>query len=171
MTGSILPRRARSMRSRVYRFNAWYSSSGLGSVIREEPRTSFSDLSSASFVAPRAERRFAVAPAAGSVRASRKCSVETYSSPNSRATSNARSKTRFSSGDTVASAEAPVTLGRLSRSASTSRVRDAGSTPSFWRIGTTTPSSCERRASRRWSGESSALPRARASRCASWTAS
>ena len=58
-----------------------------------------------------------------------------------------------------------------SRSASISRASASGSAPSFWRIGTTTPSSCLSRASRRWSPVSSALPRARASRWASWTAS
>ena len=62
------------------------------------------------------------------------------------------------------------------RAASRGRSRSAGrappgSTPSFWRIGTTTPSLCLSRASRRWSPVSSALPRARASRWASWTAS
>src|SRR4029453_4134793 len=38
MTGSSLPRRARSVRSREYRWSAWYFSSGFGSVTRWLPR-------------------------------------------------------------------------------------------------------------------------------------
>ena len=44
MTGSSLPLRAASVRSREYRWSAWYLSSGLGSVTRWVPRTSTSAL-------------------------------------------------------------------------------------------------------------------------------
>ncbi len=170
MTGSILPRRARSVRSRVYRFSAWYLSSGFGSVIRAEPRTSFEAFSSASFLTPAFARRLAVS-ASDSARASRKCSLETYSSPNSLAISKARSNTLLRSRARRGSADAPETLGRASRSDSIWPARASGLAPSFWRIGTTTPSDCFSSARRRWSPVSSALPRARASRWASWTAS
>src|SRR5262249_12647613 len=60
---------------------------------------------------------------------------------------------------------------RHGRLAAISAERASGLTPSFWSTGTTTPSFCFRSASSRCSLVSSALPRARASRWASWTAS
>ena len=66
MTGSSLPRRASSVRSRPYRSSAWYCSSGFSLVTRCEPRTFFSASSTASVVTPRP--RSEVADAAGDLR-------------------------------------------------------------------------------------------------------
>src|SRR6266542_2702592 len=139
--------------------------------MRVDPRNSFSAFKSASFWTPAFDRRREVSPASDSERAMRRCSAETYSSPKSRAISKARSRARVSSREGAASADAPETLGRRSRSDSTSAASASGLTPSFWRMGAATPSLWRSRASNRWSGVSSALPRARASRCASWMAS
>ena len=48
MTGSSLPLRADSVRSRVYFSSAWYLPSGFSSVTRCEPRTSASPFMSES---------------------------------------------------------------------------------------------------------------------------
>ena len=52
MTGSSLPRRASSVRSRPKRCSAWYFSSALGSSARWEPRRSLSTVRMASRVTP-----------------------------------------------------------------------------------------------------------------------
>ena len=52
ITGSSLPRRARSVRSRPKRSSAWYFSSALGSSARCEPRMSLSTWKTASRVTP-----------------------------------------------------------------------------------------------------------------------
>ena len=56
MTGSSLPRRASSVRSRPYFSSAWYFSSGFWSVTRWRPRTSASAASTPSRVRPASRR-------------------------------------------------------------------------------------------------------------------
>ncbi len=92
ITGSSLPSRASAVRSTPYFSRASYVPSGSGLVTRPLPRTPGSAASRDSRVAPAEARAPATAP--GPVWASRpprrpisRCSVETYSSPSSRATS------------------------------------------------------------------------------------
>ncbi len=75
MTGSSLPLRASSVRSRPNRSRAWYWSSGFSLVTRWLPRTSLSAASTASCVTPRPRRRSPTPPVT-SVIARRTCSVE-----------------------------------------------------------------------------------------------
>ena len=70
MTGSSLPLRASSVRSRPYFSSAWYCSSGFWLVTRWLPRTSRNAASRSSRFTPRR-----------SASASSKCSVDRYSSP------------------------------------------------------------------------------------------
>ncbi len=72
MTGSSLPLRASSVRSRPYFSRAWYCSSGFWLVTRWLPRTSLSASSRSSRLT------FSRSPAM----ASRMCSMERYSSLN-----------------------------------------------------------------------------------------
>ena len=91
MTGSSLPLRASSVRSRPYFSSAWYCSSGFWLVTRWLPRTSRSASS---------RRRGDAEPRAGrrrrrrSVSASSRCSVDRYSSPSSRALARRRPRAR-----------------------------------------------------------------------------
>ena len=75
MTGSSLPLRASSVRSRPNRSRAWYWSSGFSLVTRWLPRTSLSAASTASWETPRPRRRSPTPPVT-SVIARRTCSVE-----------------------------------------------------------------------------------------------
>ena len=70
MTGSILPWRARAVRSRPYRSRAWNVSSGFWEVTRWLPRTS-----------RRAESSWSRSTPMRSAMASTRCSTERYSSP------------------------------------------------------------------------------------------
>ena len=83
MTGSSLPSRAASVRSRPYLASAWYVCSGSADVTRWLPRTARSAVRRASTVTP-----------ISSAIASRRCSTETYSSPSSRRRSSAASRMR-----------------------------------------------------------------------------
>ncbi len=83
MTGSSLPERASSVRSRVYLASAWYFPSASWSVTRWLPRTSAKARSSTSLLAPASRSARDAAPWSLSTSASRMCSLETYSSLNS----------------------------------------------------------------------------------------
>ncbi len=83
MTGSSLPLRASSVRSRVYLASDWYFPSASGSVTRCVPRTSASAFMSASLRTPASFRARLAAPWSLASSASRRCSLETYSSLNS----------------------------------------------------------------------------------------
>ncbi len=86
MTGSILPARAASVRSRPYFSSAWYWSSGFWLVTRWLPRTW-----------ARAASRSSRSRCRRSARASSRCSVERYSSCSSTRASSACSSTAVSS--------------------------------------------------------------------------
>src|SRR6266511_3691253 len=103
--------------------------------------------------------------------ASRKCSVDTYSSLNCVAESNALSKTLRSVDEIIGSAVAPPTFEYFATSPAISASIVAGLSPSLFRIGATMPPSCRNSASRRCSGVSSGFPAPRARFCASATAS
>ena len=75
MTGSSLPLRASSVRSRPYFSSAWYCSSGFSLVTRWLPRTSLSAPSTASWLTPSPRRRSPTPPAT-SLMARSTCSVE-----------------------------------------------------------------------------------------------
>ena len=81
ITGSSLPLRAASVRSRVYRCSAWYWFSGFWSVTRWVPRTASSASSSALGVAPASSRMRRLSVPLACESASSRCSVDTYSSP------------------------------------------------------------------------------------------
>ena len=112
MTGSSLPRRACSVRSRPYRSSAWYFSSGFWSVTRWRPRTSASADSTPSRVSP-ASFKILDAPESTSSSASSRCSVETYSSVSVSASAPAWSSTAPAAGEIRTSAACPCayTLG------------------------------------------------------------
>ncbi len=109
ITGSSFPRRASSIRSRPYCSSARNVVSGFCDVTRWLPRTEVSAWRIASRVAP----CFARSSAASSLRivamAMRMCSVETYSSLNCSASTNAPSSTLFDAG-LICCCTAPVTL-------------------------------------------------------------
>ena len=77
MTGSILPLRASSTRSRPYRSSAWYLSSGFGSVTVWPPRTFWSARRISFSLMPRASSS-CWAWLLTFTRPSRRCSTETY---------------------------------------------------------------------------------------------
>ena len=83
MTGSSFPLRASSVRSRVYLASAWYFPSASGSVTRCVPRTSASALRRVSLRTPASFSARLAAPKSLATSASRRCSLETYSSLNS----------------------------------------------------------------------------------------
>ncbi len=80
MTGSNLPSRARSVRSRLNFSSAWYLSSGLGSVMRCSPLISFKTLNMESRVTPAWDNILAASPVFSSAIAKKICSMLTYSS-------------------------------------------------------------------------------------------
>ena len=98
MTGSILPSRARSVRSTAYFSSAWNVLSGSGVVTLRLPRTVRKAASSASRVAPALVRTDAASPSVVA-RPTSRCSVETYSSPSALACSPAALSARSSSRD------------------------------------------------------------------------
>src|SRR4051794_21854791 len=165
ITGSSLPCSAASVRSRPNFSSAWYLSSGFWSVTRCGPRTDCTALASRSRSAPPAS-------SGSCASASRRCSVDTYSSPIPRASSSARASSSISSRPRSGAAGAsPVTLGSESSfSLACARTR-SGSTFAVSRTGATMPPSCSSRATRRWYGTTSGLRRAPASRWAADRAS
>ena len=84
ITGSSLPARASSVRSRVYFSSAWYLPSASGSVTRCVPRTSASACIRALSLAPAFFRAVVAVPWLPPTSASSMCSLETYSSLKSR---------------------------------------------------------------------------------------
>ena len=98
ITGSSLPWRAISVRSRPKRSSAWYLASGSWSVTFLPPRTSVRAARMASRVTPAPVSSLAAA-VEPSVRASSRCSVETYWSPRAPASLRARSISRPSWGE------------------------------------------------------------------------
>ncbi len=93
MTGSIFPSRARAVRSTPYFSSAWNDPSGSADVTRRSPRTAASASTISTGPAPWLRSRLPASPRSAAS-ASRRCSVETYSSPRSRAASCAAPITR-----------------------------------------------------------------------------
>ena len=171
ITGSILPWRAASVRSRPYFSSAWYCSSGLSLVTRCEPRTCRSASSTASRDTPTLRRRSPTPPAT-SVIASRTCSVERYSSSSCARSLSASSSTRNVSVDSCASRTvAPLTRGWRPSSSSTRRRSAARSTPIRSITPETTPSGWSSSARSRCADDTSVLPASRARVCAAPSAS
>ena len=170
MTGSSLPRRASSVRSRAYCSSARNVDSGVCDVTRWLPRTAASACRMASREAP---WRASSCPAGSLVlaaMASRICSAETYSSLNFSASSNAASRTSFVSLLRYC-CETPLTLGSRSICAAISASRVSGRTPRRFKSGGTTPSGCATSAASRCSGSSCCWPAFPAMSCASCSAS
>ena len=119
ITGSSLPRRACSVRSRPYFSSTFSLSSGFWSVTRWRPRTSASAARTVSRVSPASARIRAAAPSPRSAASSR-CSVETYSSVRVSASSAAASSRRPVAGEIRTSATPlPYTLGSRSSASPT----------------------------------------------------
>ena len=106
ITGSSLPERARSVRSRLKRSSAWYFDSGSWSVTRLEPRTSVSAARIDPLVSPASTSSLAVF-SLPVTRPSSRCSVETYWSPRPEASLRARSISRAVWGDSTVSCSGP----------------------------------------------------------------
>ena len=157
-TGSILPLRATSVRSRPNFSRAWYLDSGSGSVTRAPPRTAARALSRASRSAPLSRRARPAALDSSAAMASSRCSVETYSSRSCSASAKAASSTLAVLRASCDWAP-PATLAMLSSSSSRRPARPSIETPSFWSTGTVLPSGCPIRARSRCAGRISAWPR------------
>ena len=154
MTGSSLPARASAVRSRPYFSSAWYVPSGFGDVTRWPPRTLWSAWRMASLPAPwRSSSAWPSPPTSATPRS--RCSVETYSSPSRRASSWARSMTRFARGSSAS--EPPWMRARLARIAASSPRNAGRSTPSRRSVSAGTPSSGSTSAERRCSASSTGL--------------
>ena len=170
-TGSILPRRATSVRSRPNLASAWYFDSGSGSVTRAPPRTLWSALRSVSRSAPLSRRSRPAGSFFSPAMARSRCSVETYSSLRASASPKAASRAWWADPPNWGWVP-PRVLGRLSRSPSVPCWSASMGTPSFCSTGTVLPSGWPSRARRRWAGAISAFPReaawAWASARASW---
>ena len=171
MTGSSLPRRARSVRSLANFSSAWNFDSGFWSVTRWLPRTLVSACRTEACVAPREASSSRAGSLFCSVRASRRCSVETYSSLKSAASLKARSRTFCIAFESPGCELEPPTLGSLFN-ASLARERSCSvGTPTFCRTGTMMPSLSSSRAASMCMGVSSGLPCSSARLVAACTAS
>ena len=167
ITGSSLPCSASAVRSRPNFSSACIVSSGFGEVTRCGPRTSEIPFRSES----RPGRR-SLSPEALSVSASRRCSVEMYSSPSPAISFSARCKVRTNACEGRRSGSAsPLRRGRPSIAASVRWRIEGTSAPSFWSTGATSPSSWSSSASRRCAGATSVLRCSEASRWVVATAS
>ncbi len=131
--------------------------SGFGEVTRWPPRTLWSAPRTASRPAPWLSRSWRPSPPTSRT-PSRRCSVETYSSPSRRASSSASSRTRFARGSR--DSEPPRIRARRPRIAASSPRKAGRSTPSRRRVSAGTPSS----------GSTSAASRCSASRTGDSTA-
>ncbi len=141
MTGSSLPARAASVRSRPYFCSASYRFSGFWSVTRCDPRIWVNEFITVSRVMPRCvSRRTASVRDAVSNAARSRCSVLTYSSPNARASSSAFWSSVRKLPLSVGCAEY-CSFGALSRIDSNALAISAGETPARSMTRGTTPSS------------------------------
>ena len=170
MTGSSLPLRASSVRSLPYFSRAWYLASGFWSVTRWEPRTAESALRTASWVAPMAARASRVGSPLASVSASRRCSVEMYSSLKDSASLEARSRTLVRA-FAMPGVLPPETLGSLEMAVLAPERSSCTRTPAPSSTGRTTPSRSSSRAASRCMGRTSGLPFSAAMDAAAWRAS
>ena len=138
MTGSSLPRRASSVRSRPYFVNAWYLSSGFWSVTCALPRTSRNALRIAAGVTPCGLRRFVV-----SARPKSMCSVPTnWSFSLSACVNAASSAARSPLLMEIWLTSAPCTCDRRFRASSSERRMPSAFAPSLSSNGRTSPSGC-----------------------------
>ncbi len=167
ITGSSLPSRASAVRSRPNFSSACIVSSGFGDVTLCGPRTSETAFISSSRVGMMSATLDLL-----SASASRKCSVEMYSSPSAVISFSARCRTRTSSDDGRTSGSAsPLRAGSSSTAPRVRAMIASTSAPSFCRTGTTSPSSCSSSASSRCAGAISVLRDSDAIRDAAATAS
>ena len=153
MTGSNLPNRAISVRSRLNFSKAWYFSSGFGSVMRWLPRISSSTFKIDSRVTPERASRPAASPPFSSEIARNMCSILTYSSFILVASAKAFSSTALVRGEMYASAiPPPLTRGIFSITRDTSRAISEGDTPSLRSMAPAIPSGSLSIAASRCSG-------------------
>src|SRR5882762_1601875 len=159
MTGSSLPLRANSVRSREYRSKAWNFASGFGSVTRCVPRTVANAFRIASCVAPSPAKIFCAASFLIRVAANSKCSVETYSSLKASASLNACSNNFCAACESCACCTPPPeTLGSRSISFCASAATCSAEIPIFSSTGGTIPSPSCTMAASRCTGNTSGLP-------------
>ena len=171
ITGSSLPRRASSVRSRPYFFSASYLSSGASSVTRRLPRTACRAWSTDSTVTPRPPATFATSPVLRPRAARNRCSALTYSSFIWAASLAAASSVACRSREAPRWTPSPSTCGRARSWRSSTSANRSALTPIFSSRDGTTPPSCRTRASARWSASTSAWRRSSARRWASRRAS
>ena len=169
MTGSILPVRARAVRSCPYLERASYVASGLAEVTRWEPRTAWS----AARIALRSNPTAANAGRSEGVSASASstCSADTKSSFIVSASSLALSKSAWVSEESPGWPAACASLGRRASWPATAVARAASSLPARRKSEEVTPPSCVSRPCSRCAGSSAGLRRCIASLCACWRAS
>src|SRR6266571_4592346 len=155
MTGSILPSRARSVRSTPYFSRAWNVPSGSGLVTRCEPRSDASASRSAAGGAP--------LTTPWSASAISRCSVETYSSERSRASRSAALRTARNPRDGWGAATVePAAAGNASTWRWIAARAASGSTPTADSSGRVSPSASSSRTTARCAGSTAGLPRSAA---------
>ncbi len=159
MTGSILPSRARSVRSTPYFSSAWNVCSGSGVVTRRSPpRTVGNAATKLSSVAPACWSSLDTSPPTRA-RPARMCSVEMYSSPSGRAICSAALSAFTNSRDRLGSTTlGPLALGRLSTARAAARRMSAGLAPTARSSATAVDPPVSSRASRRCHGSTVACP-------------
>ena len=166
ITGSSLPRSARSVRSTAYLASASNAPSGDCDVTRCAPRTLRSAANRDSRVTPASRRMWATAsPCCNSE--SNRCSVETYSSPKAANSSWLRTKTSRATGASCGDAASPLTRGTRSSAASVAIRTSAVVIPDRSRVVTAMPSLSASSAASRCSGRIWAWPRS-AAMLAAW---
>ena len=152
MTGSILPWRARAVRSVPYFSRVWYFCSGSWSVMRWLPRTSFRASRYLALLRPQFSRMGERTPSASKM-PSTKCSTLRKSSPMALCCCSAAFSTRSSSGPIPGlCATPPRCRGWRSSCCSSSRCSRAESTPARVSTALSTPPSCCTSASRSSAG-------------------
>ena len=163
MTGSILPSRARAVKSTPYFSSAWNVPSGSGLVTRCEPRRLASASRNAAGVTS------AMTP--WSAKPISRCSVETYSSDRSRASRSATLSTARNPRDGCGAATVePAAAGRASTWRWAAARAASGSTPTAESSGRVSPSASSSNATAKCAGSTAGLPRSAAVLTAAETA-
>ena len=152
MTGSSRPSSAALVRSTEYFSSASYVDSASWLVTRRLPRTAVIPSVSAASVSPASSSTFRAGLSVAASATSR-CSVATYSSRRSGASSIALASTLVSAAEALACCTvAPLALGSARRAASAVAVSASGSTPAFVTSTRAVPSAWRSRATSRWIG-------------------
>ena len=164
MTGSSLPSRATSVRSRPYLASASKDPSGSG-LVRGSGR-SWARAAARSPASTPPSVRMRPASLSEAAVAMRRCSVETYWSPAFAARSPASATTAMRAREVLGCVAAPSVRGRATRAFLVRAPIRARSAPVFSSREAAIPSGCSRSAASRWVGSTCGLPAA----AADWSA-